>query len=106
MFSYSRRPGTRAAKMTGQVHGSIVKLRSKKLTELSYQKTEIYAEQILKQRIKLRGIIEKKDTDYWTALSDHFVRVYFQSDEQLEKKYLHFLPLRKRFDGVEVNLVK
>lgn len=106
VFSYSRRPETRAAKMSGQVHGSIIKSRSNALTELSQQKTETYVEKILADKTPLSGIIEMKKSEYWTALSDHFVRIYLQSDEPLEKKYLHFLPLRKRFDGVEVAINK
>ncbi|MDO9576842.1 MAG: tRNA (N(6)-L-threonylcarbamoyladenosine(37)-C(2))-methylthiotransferase MtaB [Candidatus Cloacimonadales bacterium] len=102
VFSYSLRPGTRAANMLQQVHGSIIKSRSNALTELSQRKAANYIEKILVEKTPLRGIIEKKKSEYWTALSDHFIRIYLQSDETLEKKYLHFLPLRKRFDGVEV----
>jgi threonylcarbamoyladenosine tRNA methylthiotransferase MtaB len=105
VFPYSRRPGTKAAKLPDQVNGAISKSRSKILNELSQQKTEKYIDKILKQHLTLSGIIEKKHSRYWTALSDHFIRVYLKSDEQLKKKYLHFLPTSKRFDGVEVEQI-
>jgi len=105
VFSYSRRPGTRAAKMSEQINGSIIKVRSNKLTELSHRKTGNYIENLLEHKPVLRGVIEKKYSEYWTALSDHFIRIYFEKDEHLEKKYLHFLPKSKRLDGIEVELI-
>jgi len=104
VFSYSRRPGTKAEKMSGQVHGTDIKRRAKLLTRLSAKKTQEYADFINNNNIRLRGVIENKSNRFWTALSDHYVRVFLQSKTELEKKYLHFLPLQKRFDGVEVKL--
>ncbi len=102
VFPYSRRPGTRAEKMSGQVHGNDIKRRTKLLTKLSAKKTQEYINFIIKNDIRLKGVIENKVNGFWTALSDHYVRVFLQSKMELEKKYLHFLPLEKRFDGVEV----
>jgi len=104
VFSYSRRPGTKAEKMSGQVHGTDIKRRAKLLTRLSAKKTQEYADFINNNNIRLRGVIENKSNRFWTALSDHYVRVFLQSKTELEKKYLHFLPLQKRLDGVEVKL--
>ena len=102
VFPYSRRPGTRAEKMSGHVHGNDIKKRTKLLTKLSAKKTQEYINFIVNNNIKLRGVIENKVNGFWTALSDHYVRVFLQSKTNLEKKYLHFIPLQKRFDGVEV----
>ncbi len=105
VFSYSCRPGTRAAKMPDQVNGKIINQRSRILTQLSKQKTESYISGILNSKTTLRGVIEQKKGGFWTALSDHYIRIYLKSDNDLKKKCLHFLPLRKRFDGVEVKQV-
>lgn len=102
VFPFSCRLGTKAEKMSGQVHGSDIKRRTKLLTKLSAKKTQEYVDFIINNSIKLRGIIENKSNGFWTALSDHYVRVYLKSKTELEKKYLHFLPLQKRFDRVEV----
>ena len=102
VFPYSRRPGTRAEKMSGQVHGSNIRKRTKLLTRLSAKKTQEYIDFIVKNSVMLKGVIENKSNGFWTALSDHYVRIFLQSKTELEKKYLHFLPLQKRFDGVEV----
>lgn len=102
VFPYSRRPGTRAEKMSGQVHGSNIKKRTKLLTRLSAKKSQEYIDFIVKNSVMLKGVIENESNGFWTALSDHYVRVFLQSKTELEKKYLHFLPLQKRFDGVEV----
>ncbi len=102
VFPFSRRPGTRAEKMSGQVHGSDIKRRTKLLTKLSAKKTQEYVNFIVKNNIRLKGVIENKSNGFWTALSDHYVRVFLKSKMELKKIYLHFILLQKRFDGVEV----
>ncbi len=102
VFPFSCRPGTRAEKMSGQVHGSEIKKRAKLLTRLSAKKKQEYVNFIVINNVMLKGVIESKSNGFWTALSDHYVRVFLKSKTELEKKYLHFLPLQKRFDGVEV----
>jgi threonylcarbamoyladenosine tRNA methylthiotransferase MtaB len=96
VFPYSRRPGTRAEKMSGQVHGSDIKRRTKLLTKLSAKKTQEYVNFIVKNNIRLKGVIENKSNGFWTALSDHYVRVFLKSKTELEKKYLHLKIRRSR----------
>ena len=105
VFSYSRRPGTKAAEMTGQVHGNEMKKRSNILTRLSKEKTQDYIDRIISNKVELSGVIESKEGGFWTALSDHFVRVYLLNNDDLKKKHLHFKPIRRIFDGVEVELI-
>ncbi len=102
VFSYSKRPGTRAEKMKGHVNGKIIKERSNKLIAISDAKLAEYTNYIVDNNIELRGVIEKITNEFWTALSDHYVRIFLKSDEKLEKKYLHLSPVSKLFDGVEV----
>lgn len=105
VFSYSKREGTKAAKMNGHVNGKIIKQRSNDLIKISGNKTAEYIDKILKNNVKLSAVIEQKTGGYWTALSDHYVRIYVKDDGDLEKKYLHFKPVRKKFDGIEVEII-
>ncbi len=105
VFSYSKRSGTKAEKMKGHVNGNIIKQRSNELILISSIKLAEYTKFILENNINLMGVIEQKTDDYWTALSDHYVRVYVKSDEDLEKKYLHLNPISKKYDGIEVNII-
>ncbi|MCK4654179.1 MAG: tRNA (N(6)-L-threonylcarbamoyladenosine(37)-C(2))-methylthiotransferase MtaB [Candidatus Cloacimonetes bacterium] len=104
VFPYSKRLGTKAEKMNGHIHGKIIRERSKKLIELSQDKLQEYLDYIVKNNVGLKGIIEKKTKNYWTSLSDHYIRIYLKSDENLEKKYLHFFPISKKLDSIEVKL--
>lgn len=102
VFPYSRRSGTRADKMKGHINGKIIKHRSNALMEISANKLLEYSEFIIQNKIKLSGVIEKKTKGFWTALSDHYIRIYLKSEKELEKKYLHLEPICKKFDGIEV----
>ncbi|MEA2095101.1 MAG: tRNA (N(6)-L-threonylcarbamoyladenosine(37)-C(2))-methylthiotransferase MtaB [Candidatus Cloacimonadota bacterium] len=102
VFSYSKRSGTRAEKMKGHVNGKIIKQRSNELISISNTRLAEYTDFIIKNNIELKGVIEQRSEGYWTALSDHYVRIFLKSDENLEKKYLHLNPVSKKYDGIEV----
>ncbi len=102
VFSYSKRSGTRAEKMKDHVNGKIIKQRSNKLISISKAKLTEYIDFIINNNIELKGVIEQKADDYWTALSDHYVRIFLKSNENLKKKYLHLNPISKKYDGIEV----
>ena len=105
VFSYSKRSGTRAEKMKDHVNGKIIKQRSNQLISISNTKLAEYTDFIINNNIELKGVIEQKTDDYWTALSDHYVRIFLLSDENLEKKYLHLNPISKKYDGIEVEII-
>lgn len=102
VFSYSKRSGTRAEKMKDHVNGKIIKQRSNELISISKNKLAEYTEFIIRNNIELKGVIEQKSRGYWTALSDHYVRIFLKSDKDLEKKCLHLNPISKKYDGIEV----
>ena len=105
VFSYSKRSGTRAEKMKGHVNGKIIKKRSNELISISIVKLAEYTDFIIKNNIELKGIIEKRSDRYWTALSDHYVRIFVKSEENIEKKYLHFRPVSKKYTGIKVEII-
>ena len=102
VFSYSKRPGTRAAEMSGQINGEIIKKRCNTLMRLSESKKNKYRNKILRNKIKLSGIIEMNDKGYWTALSNHYIRIYLENKNNLERKYVETIPIENIFDGVKV----
>ncbi len=105
VFSYSKRSGTRAEKMKGHVNGKVIKQRSNQLILISDTKLAEYVDFVIKNNIELKGVIEQKSDGYWTALSDHYVRIFLRSDKNLEKKYLHLNPISKKYDGIEVEII-
>ena len=106
VFSYSKRPGTKAAAMSNHVNGKIISQRSNKLSELSRTKTNEFIAAILTNNVQLQGVIEQKKDDHWSALSNYYIRIYLKDNSNLEKKHLHLKPIGRIFDGVEVELKK
>lgn len=105
VFSYSKRKGTKAAEMKGQVNGKVITKRNNQLTRLSEAKKAKYTKQILENKTLLGGIVETKQDGYYTSLSDHYVRIYFQSAKELEKQYIKAVPVELFRDGLKVKLV-
>ena len=91
--------------MKDQVNGKVIKQRSNELISISDAKLAEYTKFIINNSIKLKGVIEQKTENFWTALSDHYVRIYVKSDENLEKKYIHLNPVSKKYDGIEVEII-
>ncbi len=102
VFTYSSRPGTAASKMKNTVHGSVSAQRNKMLRELSGTKLNTYTQWLCDHHIPLSGILETRERGYWTALSDHFVRLYCASDKVEKGEFIHARPIRIFRDGVEV----
>ena len=106
VFSYSKRPGTKAAKMKNQVKGDVINRRSGKLIELSEAKKKKYLKEIISGKTPLSGVLETFENGFWTALSDHYVRIYFPSSENLKGKFMRFKPIKKYKDGIEVEIFR
>lgn len=100
-FAYSKRPGTAAATLSGQVSGDIIKHRSKQLLELSDKKTAAYINELLNMQNKIRGIIENRTKGYFTALSDHYIRFYTKAGGKSE--LVVGSPEQKIYDGVLIS---
>jgi len=104
VFSYSKRFGTKAAEMKGQIGGKTMKKRSNILTELSDKKKQKYIKKILLQRPILSGIVESEKDGWQTVLSDHFIRIYLKNEEH--KRHCRFRIIGKIFDGIEVEILR
>jgi len=101
VFPYSKRPGTAAAKMPNQIPKDVVRKRVKRLLHLSQQKKQEYSLRIIRNKVKLAGVIEKKIDNHWTALSDRYLRLYTKSDKNgLKGEYRKFIPQKILQDGL------
>lgn len=100
LFSYSKRPGTKAAEMKDQVNGKIIKERVNILKKLSNKKTAEYTDFILKNKITLQGVAEEKQQQYWTALSDHYTRIYSATQSIKQGSMLKGKPVAKHANGL------
>ena len=83
VFTYSKRKGTPAAAMKDQVHGAVASERSKLLTDLSESLKSRYTELLISNQCDVRGIAEDVHNGAYTALSDHFIRIFSKSEATL-----------------------
>jgi threonylcarbamoyladenosine tRNA methylthiotransferase MtaB len=94
VFSYSKRYGTRAARMHGHLHPETIKERSRRLRALSRNKRRAFASRYLGREVEV--LFEQQDENgLWTGLTDNYLRVAVVSSQ----------PLRNVFTRVMVNAV-
>lgn len=86
--------------MKDQVNGKIVKIRSQKLLKLSSKKIKEYRQKLISQETELCGIVEKKENGYWTALSDHYLRIHLAKKNKLSGKLICGKANSQSDDGV------
>ncbi len=76
VFSYSKRKGTPAATMPGQIDSQTKQTRANILIDLAEQKRQSYMRLLIEDQVPLRGIVEHSEGGVSTFLSDHFIRAY------------------------------
>jgi tRNA A37 methylthiotransferase MiaB len=86
--------------MKGQVNGRIIKERVNILKELSNKKTALYSKHLLDNQIRMRGIAETEQDGYWTALSDHYMRIYQQKPKLQQGDIIQGNPTQIFRDGL------
>ncbi|HEY7697863.1 MAG TPA: tRNA (N(6)-L-threonylcarbamoyladenosine(37)-C(2))-methylthiotransferase MtaB [Vicinamibacteria bacterium] len=100
VFSYSKRYGTRAAKLSEHVPTETIKERSERLRDLSSQKRRAFAERFLGREVEV--LFEQKDeSGLWTGLTGNYLRVGVASAEPLRNQ-LRRVTLREA--GSELSL--
>lgn len=105
VFTYSRRKGTPAFDMKNQINGTIKKERTNKLIDLSQHLTDKYIDKIITEKLVLSAIVEEEIDDYWTSISDHFVRVYYQGKNLQKKQRIIVQPICRYKEGIKVKIV-
>lgn len=88
IFPYSKREGTKAAKMPDQVPDPIKKERSKILIQLGKEHQKVYMEQFLGQEkeVLFEEQQEMKDGIYWVGHTMEYLKVAVKSQENLENE--------------------
>lgn len=86
IFKYSPREGTLAAKMTNQIDGNIKEERSQKLIELSNKNERECNEKYIGKSAEV--LFEEEKDGLWSGYTKNYVRVFVESDENLENKIL------------------
>ena len=79
VFKYSKRDGTVAAKMEGQIDGNIKHERSQKLIELSSKLTKEYNKKYIGKKVKV--LVEKISDSNIEGYTDTYIKVKKRVDE-------------------------
>ncbi len=90
VFKYSRRKGTRADRMEGQVDEKIKTIRSNKLIELDNKMSNEYRRGFIGKKIK--ALMEEEvtidNTKYFQGYTREYVRVLVQSEDDLSNTFI------------------
>ena len=86
VFSYSKRYGTKAARLDGHVRPDVIKARSQALRELSTAKRRAFASRYLSEDVEV--LFEQQDpSGLWTGLTSNYLRVGVVSSEPLRNTF-------------------
>ena len=88
IFKYSRRQGTRAAEMEGQVYEAVKTERSHKLIQLGKEKKQKYMESFLGQQVEIlfEETAKIQGEEYWIGYTKEYLKVAAKSKENLENR--------------------
>ncbi|MCA9406459.1 MAG: tRNA (N(6)-L-threonylcarbamoyladenosine(37)-C(2))-methylthiotransferase MtaB [Candidatus Omnitrophica bacterium] len=84
VFSYSNRTMNKSRHHGEQVPPAVIQERSKILRDLSYRKRRLYFQGLLDSRQDV--LFEQKKNGLWNGLTDHYARVYVESNEDLSNQ--------------------
>ncbi len=79
VFPFSKREGTKAAKMSGQLNNNIKKTRVRKLLEISEYLEKNYMEKFIGKELEV--ITEKYDNGYLIGYSSNYIQIKFKGSE-------------------------
>lgn len=100
-FAYSQRPGTVAARFK-QINGKVIKDREHRIKALVEALKEDYINSY-KDKI-CEVLVEEKVDGYYTGFTQNYIRVYFESDNDLTNKLVKVKILNQYLDGAKATL--
>ena len=103
VFTYSKRPQTKAAEMPGQIPEGIKKERSQRMREMFAQKQHQYWGSLSGQSTPV--LFESRGKGSWSGLSEHYFRVTVESDDDIKNKMLPVKLLTANDDGMSGALI-
>lgn len=88
IFKYSRRQGTRAAEMEGQVDEAVKTERSHKFIQLGKEKKQKYMKSFLGQQVEIlfEETAKIQGEEYWIGYTKEYLKVAAKSKENLENR--------------------
>ena len=86
IFKYSRRQGTRAAEMEGQIDEAVKTERSHKLIQMGKEKKQKYMESFLGHQVEIlfEETAQIQGEEYWIGYTKEYLKVAAKSKESLE----------------------
>ena len=91
VFKYSKRKGTRAADMPGQVDGNIKSRRSEKLIEITDELQKEYEERFIGKSVPVL-FEERTDSGLYTGYTPEYVKVAAKSETDIADKIINVTP--------------
>lgn len=90
IFKYSRRQGTRAAEMEGQIDEAVKTERSHKLIQMGKEKKQKYMESFLGQQVEtlFEETAQIQGEEYWIGYTKEYLKVAAKSKENLENRII------------------
>ena len=79
IFPYSRRPGTPADKMPGQLGNATKEERSRRAMAVAQQMNEAYRQSLVGKQVSV--LFEEQAEGLWTGYTPTYVKVYAQGDD-------------------------
>lgn len=88
IFKYSRRQGTRAAEMEGQIDEAVKTERSHKLIQMGKEKKQKYMESFLGEQVEIlfEETAQIQGEEYWIGYTKEYLKVAAISKENLENR--------------------
>ena len=99
IFPYSRRPGTPADKMSGQLDNDTKEQRSRKACAVAEKMSLSYRQQMVGGIYPV--LFEEREGDFFIGHTPNYVKVYLKSDQPLHNQVLQVKILRLHKDGAE-----
>lgn len=78
IFPYSRRPGTPADKMPGQLPNAVKEQRSRKAISVAEEMSRAYRENLVGKTLDV--LFEEREKDHFTGHAPNYVKVYVQGE--------------------------
>jgi threonylcarbamoyladenosine tRNA methylthiotransferase MtaB len=104
VFPYSKRPGTAAATMPGQIDAGVKKQRSSRMMALSKRSAGHFRLEFLGRTMMV--LWEDKSGDgLWSGHTANYLRVHAKGDERLAGKMLAVLIAEEYADGLRGEIV-
>jgi threonylcarbamoyladenosine tRNA methylthiotransferase MtaB len=107
VFRYSPRPGTLAADMPDQVSPEISRERSERLIALGQAQSRCFHERFVRRQVQVlfESAEPERAPTCWSGLTDHYVRVWAESPENLHNRLMTVRAIQADEEGLVGQIV-